>query len=104
MGKSCEAVDPLLEGKFNEEEASKLLQVGLLCVQASAELRPAMSSVVKMLTENHEIPQPTQPPFLNSGSSEFSPFNLQGKRFYGQPSSSTLSSGNKLTESWVEPR
>lgn len=104
MGKSCEAVDPLLKGKFNEEEASKLLQIGLLCVQASPELRPSMSSVIKMLTDNHEIPQPTQPPFLNSGSSEFSPFNLHGKRFYGQASSSTQSSGNKLTESWIEPR
>ncbi|KAK4376900.1 hypothetical protein RND71_003196 [Anisodus tanguticus] len=104
IGKSCEAIDPLLERNFNEEEASKLLQVGLLCVQASAELRPSMSSVVKMLTENHEIPQPTQPPFLNSGSSEFSPFNLHGKRVFGQPSSSTQSSGNKLTESWIEPR
>nr|XP_028947576.1 cysteine-rich receptor-like protein kinase 2 isoform X2 [Malus domestica] len=66
-----EAVDPLLEGKFENEEASRLLQIGLLCVQASAELRPAMSLVVKMLTENLEIPQPTQPPFLNSGTAKF---------------------------------
>ncbi|KAL5549058.1 hypothetical protein UlMin_004289 [Ulmus minor] len=66
-GRVCDAVDPKLQGNFQVEDASRLFQIGLLCVQASAELRPSMSMVVKMLTENHQIPQPTQPPFLNSG-------------------------------------
>ena len=70
IGRICEAVDPALEGQFQEEEASRLLQIGLLCVQASAELRPSMSTVVKMLSDNHEIPQPTHPPFLNSSRAE----------------------------------
>ena len=69
-GKLCEAVDPILEASFEEVEASRLLQVGLLCAQASAELRPSMSVVVKMLTDNHEIPQPTPPPFINSSIGE----------------------------------
>ncbi|XP_023914600.2 cysteine-rich receptor-like protein kinase 3 isoform X2 [Quercus suber] len=69
-GKLCEAVDPILEANFEEVEASRLLQVGLLCAQASAELRPSMSVVVKMLTDNHEIPQPTPPPFINSSIGE----------------------------------
>nr|XP_023898622.1 cysteine-rich receptor-like protein kinase 3 [Quercus suber] len=72
IGRVCEAVDPALEGQFQEEEASRLLQIGLLCVQASAELRPSMSTVVKMLFDNQEIPQPTHPPFLNSSSAEIS--------------------------------
>ncbi|KAL4639021.1 hypothetical protein ACB092_03G188100 [Castanea dentata] len=46
IGRVCEAIDPALE--------------------ASAELRPLMSTVVKMLSDNHEISQPTHPPFLNS--------------------------------------
>ncbi|KAM3706316.1 hypothetical protein ACJW31_03G144100 [Castanea mollissima] len=70
IGRICEAVDLDLEGMFQEEEASRLLQIGLLCVQASAELRPSMSTVVKMLSDNYEIPQPTHPPFLNSSSAE----------------------------------
>ncbi|KAL2547144.1 Cysteine-rich receptor-like protein kinase 3 [Forsythia ovata] len=77
-GKLSEAVDPSLENKFQEDEASRVLQIGLICVQASAELRPSMSIVVKMLTENHEIPQSTQPPFLNSSNAEASPFNRPG--------------------------
>ncbi|XP_062158756.1 cysteine-rich receptor-like protein kinase 3 [Alnus glutinosa] len=102
-GRVCEAVDPVLEGKFQEEEASRLLQIGLLCVQASAELRPSMSLVVKMLTDNHEIPQPTQPPFLNSSSAEISQ-NIPPATYYSQPESYTNSSGNDITDSGIQPR
>ncbi|CAN4082423.1 unnamed protein product [Withania somnifera] len=62
-----ESVDPLLKGNFPPEEASKVLKVGLLCTQASVSLRPSMSEVVQMLTcEGYQIPEPCQPPFLNS--------------------------------------
>ncbi|XP_021833787.1 cysteine-rich receptor-like protein kinase 3 [Prunus avium] len=103
-GRLCSAVDPLLEGKFEEEEASRLLQIGLLCVQASAELRPAMSLVVKMLIENPEIPQPTQPPFLNSGSAEFGRQIPSGTFNTLPDSNNTHSSRNSMTQSWIEPR
>ncbi|RDY08667.1 Cysteine-rich receptor-like protein kinase 3, partial [Mucuna pruriens] len=97
-----EVVDPALEGAFPAEEACQLLQIGLLCAQASAELRPSMSVVVEMVNNSHEIPQPTQPPFINSGSSEFSKSGLPGYKF--QPGSNTQSSGDTMTESLVEPR
>ena len=121
IGRVCEAVDPALEGQFQEAEASRLLQIGLLCVQASAELRPSMSTVVKMLSDNHEIPQPTHPPFLNSSSAEISQsrssrtYNSQpesythslgrpSRTYNSQPESYTHSSGNNSTESGIEPR
>ncbi|KAH7570320.1 hypothetical protein JRO89_XS05G0085700 [Xanthoceras sorbifolium] len=101
-----EAVDPVLQSNFQEEEASRLLRIGLLCVQASAELRPSMSMVVKMLKDNHEIPEPTQPPFLNPSSTEISrpitPTSTNSK-----PESYSQSSGNSrnnMTQSWIEPR
>ena len=103
MGRICEVVDPALEGKFQEEEASRLLLIGLLCVQASAKLRPSMSTVVKMLSDNYEIPQPTQPPFLNSSSAEISQFKLS-RNNNSQPESNTPSSANKMIESGIEPR
>ncbi|KAF1862783.1 hypothetical protein Lal_00040048 [Lupinus albus] len=93
-------VDPILEGNFGRDEACGLLQIGLLCAQASAELRPSMSVVVKMINGNHEIPEPTQPPFLNSGSSEFSKSRYNNF----QPGSNTPSSGDNMTESLIEPR
>lgn len=100
----CETVDPTMEGQFGQVEASRLLQIGLLCAQASAELRPSMSSVVKMLSDNQEVPQPTHPPFLNTSSFEFvSPFNRPAT-YFSQPDSRTQSSGNSMTESWIEPR
>lgn len=96
-------VDPILEGNFPEEEACRLLRIGLLCAQASAELRPSMSVVVKMITDNHEIPQPMQPPFISSGSSELSKSSLPGQNNF-QPGSNTQSSGDTMTESLFEPR
>ncbi|KAL1550859.1 cysteine-rich receptor-like protein kinase 3 [Salvia divinorum] len=96
-GNVTEAVDPSIKGKFPEEGATRLLGIGLLCVQANAELRPAMSTVVMILNGDRDIYQPTQPPFLNSASAEFiSPFR--------RPESYTQSSGIEITESIVEPR
>ncbi|KAK2632867.1 hypothetical protein EUGRSUZ_L00960 [Eucalyptus grandis] len=60
-------IDPTLQGKFLVLEASNVLQIGLLCTQASMELRPPMSRVVEMLHDKDQVvPQPNQPPFLNA--------------------------------------
>lgn len=99
----CEAVDPILQGNFPAEEACRVLQVGLLCIQASAELRPPMTTVVKMLTGDHAMPRPTQPPFLNSNSEEIVPLIRPGI-YDSSPNSNTQSSGNAMSESWIEPR
>nr|POE68767.1 cysteine-rich receptor-like protein kinase 3 [Quercus suber] len=102
-GRPCEAVDPKLEANFQEVEAFRLLQIGLLCVQASAELRPSMPVVVKMLTYNQDIPQPTQPPFLNSSIREAN--QIVPLRAYNfQLESDTQTSGNSMTESLMDPR
>ncbi|CAA3020539.1 Cysteine-rich receptor-like protein kinase 3 [Olea europaea subsp. europaea] len=102
-GKLSEAVDQSLENKFQEHEALRVLQIGLICVQASAELRPSMSLVVKMLTENHKIPQPRQPPFLNSSNAEVSQFNQPGV-YFSLPDSYTQYSGSETADSLVVPR
>ena len=102
-GRLCEVVDPKLEANFQELEASRVLQIGLLCVQASAELRPSMSIIVKMLTGNYDIPQPTQPPFLISNigqDNQLVPLGANNSRL----ESDTQTSGNSMTESLMEPR
>lgn len=78
-----------MNGNFPGVGATMLLQIGLICVQSNEQLRPSMSMVVEMLRGNEEIPLPTQPPFLNSSLS---------------PDSYTHSSGNQITESFVESR
>lgn len=66
-GNLAESVDPCLKDDFPAKEASKVLQVGLLCTQASAALRPSMEEVVHMLSnDDSEIPIPNQPPFMSS--------------------------------------
>ncbi|KAH7511676.1 hypothetical protein JRO89_XSUnG0178600 [Xanthoceras sorbifolium] len=65
--KITQSMDPGLSGRFPENEASKVLQIGLLCTQASVALRPSMSEVVQMLNDkDFRIPSPKQPPFLNA--------------------------------------
>ncbi|XP_047182161.1 cysteine-rich receptor-like protein kinase 42 isoform X2 [Vigna umbellata] len=63
-----EAVDPCLGDDYPATGASRVFQIGLLCTQASASLRPSMSQVVYMLiNSNEDVPTPNQPPFLNTG-------------------------------------
>ncbi|XP_018722128.2 cysteine-rich receptor-like protein kinase 1 [Eucalyptus grandis] len=60
-------IDPALRGKFPVLEASRLLQISLLCTQACMELRPPMSEVIEMLHDKDRVvPQPNQPPFVNA--------------------------------------
>lgn len=96
-----EVVDPALEGSYLGADASRVLQIGLLCTQASAELRPSMSIVVEMLTANISIPSPTQPPFLSSNVEIPSAFREIN---HSRPESSTLSSGNTISVSLFDPR
>ncbi|CAH2066586.1 unnamed protein product [Thlaspi arvense] len=102
-----EVVDPVLGDNFNKMEASRLLQIGLLCVQAAFDQRPAMSAVVRMMKGTLEIPTPTQPPFLNPGSvlemrKMMSP--TTEFRHQDQSQSSGSRSINNISESFFEPR
>ena len=75
-GRLCEAAGAVSEDYFWDVDPSWLLQIGLLCVQAAAELRPSMSVVVKMLINKDEIPQPTPPPCVNYWALEKGPICL----------------------------
>ncbi|KAI3784706.1 hypothetical protein L1987_43809 [Smallanthus sonchifolius] len=104
-GVVSEAIDPLLKGEFPEHEALEVMQIGLLCTQASAALRPSMAEVVEFLTtkaENRQtpIPVPHQPPFLNArslmsqglSSSTSSPLTKAGLSYTNTSRSSTTPS------------
>ncbi|XP_074272100.1 G-type lectin S-receptor-like serine/threonine-protein kinase At1g11410 [Silene latifolia] len=66
LGSALEIGDPSLKDPDNEE-ILKFMQVGLLCVQESADDRPTMSEVVFMLSTNMELPSPNQPAFIHRG-------------------------------------
>ncbi|XP_010273494.1 PREDICTED: probable leucine-rich repeat receptor-like serine/threonine-protein kinase At3g14840 isoform X2 [Nelumbo nucifera] len=48
-GNLMDLVDPRLGPEFNNEEVMTMINVALLCTNASASLRPTMSTVVRML-------------------------------------------------------
>jgi len=48
-------VDAFLDGDFNIEEAVRFCKIGLLCTQDSPQLRPSMSTVLKMLLGEKDL-------------------------------------------------
>ncbi|KDO51483.1 hypothetical protein CISIN_1g0061252mg, partial [Citrus sinensis] len=64
-GNVLELVDPLLtDTSFSDDEFSRYIHIGLLCVQEDAFDRPTMSSVAPMLKgETGTLPQPQKPAF-----------------------------------------
>ncbi|CDO98047.1 unnamed protein product [Coffea canephora] len=64
-GRALELMDPMLNGSCPENEVTRCIQVGLLCVQDRAIDRPSMSDVVSMLSnEAVQLPPPKQPAFF----------------------------------------
>lgn len=51
-----ELVDPRLGSNYEKEEVMVMINVGLLCTNASAAVRPTMSSVVSMLEGSTAVP------------------------------------------------
>ncbi|XP_074267418.1 cysteine-rich receptor-like protein kinase 44 [Silene latifolia] len=61
-GRSIDLTDPaLLYNNSSNNDVIRCIQIGLLCVQAIAEQRPAMTSVVLMLTGSIDLPLPLAP-------------------------------------------
>ncbi|KAI9100144.1 hypothetical protein K1719_024362 [Acacia pycnantha] len=63
-GSHIELVDDTLDpNEYNTEEVKRIIEIGLLCTQASAELRPSMSEVTVLLQGNGllENMRPTMP-------------------------------------------
>nr|GEY64398.1 reverse transcriptase zinc-binding domain-containing protein [Tanacetum cinerariifolium] len=60
-----ELIDENLVESCNLSEASRLIQVGLLCVQNNAGDRPNMPFVIKMLDDESVLPQPKQASIFN---------------------------------------
>lgn len=69
-GRAIELVDPSIADSCCRDEVLRCIQVGMLCVEESANSRPSMPSVVLMLeSENATLPLPRQPTFTSIRSS-----------------------------------
>uniref|UniRef100_A0A0E0KXZ9 Cysteine-rich receptor-like protein kinase 2 n=1 Tax=Oryza punctata TaxID=4537 RepID=A0A0E0KXZ9_ORYPU len=103
-GTLMELLDPNLREQCTDEGALKVFHVGLLCAQASPNLRPPMWKVVEMLgSRNKELPRPTQPPFINiKGSNAKS--DSSGSSSLKSNSDKSPFSLNQLSVSGVQAR
>lgn len=66
QGNLLDLVDPSLGSSYSKKEASRMLNLALLCANPSPTLRPSMSSVVSML----EGKIPVQAPIVKRGSKD----------------------------------
>ncbi|KAI3733483.1 hypothetical protein L6452_12926 [Arctium lappa] len=58
-----------------QKEATKVVQIGLLCTQEAPSLRPSMSVVLKWLAKDDEpLPSPSNPPFIDEKTMELNDF------------------------------
>eukprot|EP01018_Ginkgo_biloba_P036200 Gb_02274 [translate_table: standard] len=64
-GHIVDMIDRTLVATCPEEQALRCLQVGLLCAQADAAIRPRMCDVVSMLNSCDKLPDPKKPAFFN---------------------------------------
>ncbi|KAK9147053.1 hypothetical protein Sjap_006956 [Stephania japonica] len=87
-----EMLDSSLKGQCSEEQVERVLTVGLLCTQASPNLRLPMWKVVEMLTSmTAELPIPSQPPYINIKSVDYSSDCSRTTYMYSSSSKSPVS-------------
>ncbi|XP_077219236.1 cysteine-rich receptor-like protein kinase 2 [Tasmannia lanceolata] len=99
-----EMLDPCLHDQCSEELVLNVFHVGLLCTQASPNLRPPMWRVVEMLiSKARNIPLPTQPPFINIKGAEFRNDGSEACHQFSSSSKSTVSV-NQLSLSIIRGR
>ena len=107
-GTLMELLDPNLREQCTEEDALRVFHVGLLCAQASPNLRPPMWKVVEMLSgRDHKVvlPRPTQPPFINvKGSKNAKSDDSSGPASLLSNSDKSPFSLNQLSVSGVQAR
>ncbi|KAH9603816.1 hypothetical protein KSS87_013335 [Heliosperma pusillum] len=60
-GRPFDLTDPALYNNCPSSDVIKCIQIGLLCVQANADERPSMQTVVRMLSGYVDLPLPSAP-------------------------------------------
>lgn len=70
-GSLLELVDPELGSEYSSEEAMVMLNVALLCANASPTLRPPMSQVVSMLEGKTDVQDLLSDPGFSTSNSTY---------------------------------
>ncbi|KAI3696492.1 hypothetical protein L1987_79510 [Smallanthus sonchifolius] len=73
------------------KEATKAIQVGLLCTQEDPSLRPAMATVLKMLAKDDEpLPAPSNPPFMDENAMELNEITHKLYQYFNTDNSCSI--------------
>lgn len=105
-GRILELVDPDLGSDYSSQEAVVLLNVALLCTNASPTLRPTMSQVVSMLQGQTLVQDILSDPGMSTSGSGFrsmrSHFWQTQSLTDGTLTESTVSNGNMEETSMLQ--
>ena len=86
-GMQLDLVDKRIElNEYDAEEVKKIIEIALLCTQASAATRPTMSELVVLLKSKSLVEQlrPTMPVFVETNK-------MNGEGISDDPSNATIS-------------
>ncbi|KAJ0801349.1 putative protein kinase RLK-Pelle-L-LEC family [Helianthus annuus] len=95
-----DAVDPLLELEFEEEEIKCLMTTGLWCVHPDPELRPSMRQVIQVL--NFETSQPIIPSKMPKASYLIHPISSLDENTDSQKQTTSMASSSPLYHSCTQ--
>nr|GEU92575.1 cysteine-rich receptor-like protein kinase 2 [Tanacetum cinerariifolium] len=74
-----------------QEEAMKVVHIGLLCTQEDPSLRPSMSTVLKMLAKDDEpLPAPSNPPFMDEKTMELNDIRQNLRHYFNRDDSGSV--------------
>ncbi|XP_076892519.1 cysteine-rich receptor-like protein kinase 2 [Bidens hawaiensis] len=92
QNKAEEIFDPnLIITPLTKKEATKAIQVGLLCTQEDPSLRPSMSTVLKMLAKDNEpLPAPSNPPFMDEDAMELNEITQKLHHYFNTDNSCSI--------------
>ncbi|CAF2085670.1 unnamed protein product [Brassica napus] len=82
------ARDPRMRGEISAEEVETVLKIGLICMNAVAELRPSMEEVMQYLNESLKLPDITP---NSPGIGSFVPLIMGSYPLPASPTTETLS-------------
>ncbi|KAF8083389.1 hypothetical protein N665_0776s0014 [Sinapis alba] len=90
------ARDPRLSGEISAEEVEMVLKLGLICMNAVAELRPSMEEVMQYLNESLKLPDVTP---SSPGIGSFVPLIMGSNPLPASPTTESLYSSSSANDS-----
>ncbi|PWA90053.1 gnk2-like domain-containing protein [Artemisia annua] len=85
-----------------QKDATKVVQVGLLCTQEDPSLRPSMSTVLEMLAKDNEpLPAPSNPPFMDENTMELNDIAQKLHHYFNRDDSGSVAT---VSQSHIFPR